>query len=180
MEIVAFILSILNFLLILIGWLFVKHHLPSYLMEKGKNLATKEDIELITHKVESIRTQYAADMERLKSSLTLTVQLLEKRRQVYEEIAQLMRVFLSGHPAEANEKDRFLSAYATAWLWASDGVVQSLNRFLELQSVHFKNPGSINQEDMKKAYATCVLEMRKSAGFPETGVDREEYKFVTF
>ncbi len=33
----------------LIG-LFVKNHLPSYMDEKGKNLATKEDIEEITER----------------------------------------------------------------------------------------------------------------------------------
>ena len=37
----------------LIG-LFVKNYLPSYMDEKGKNLATKEDIEEITRKTEEV------------------------------------------------------------------------------------------------------------------------------
>ena len=37
----------------LIG-LFVKNYLPSYMDEKGKNLATKEDVEEITRKTEEV------------------------------------------------------------------------------------------------------------------------------
>ena len=40
-------------------FLFIKSYIPSYLTEKGKNLATKEDIEIITEKVESVKTDYA-------------------------------------------------------------------------------------------------------------------------
>ena len=36
-------------LVFLLG-LFIKNFLPSYMEEKGKNLATKEDIEVITRK----------------------------------------------------------------------------------------------------------------------------------
>src|SRR3989338_5764791 len=47
-------------LLILVGLavliIVLKKALPSYLSEKGKNLATKEDIEKITRKVESVKT----------------------------------------------------------------------------------------------------------------------------
>jgi hypothetical protein len=35
-----------------------KHVLASYFDEKGKNLATKEDIAEITHKIEAVRLQY--------------------------------------------------------------------------------------------------------------------------
>ena len=40
----------------LIG-LFVKNYLPSYMDEKGKNLATKEDIEEITRKTEKVQQE---------------------------------------------------------------------------------------------------------------------------
>lgn len=42
---------------------------PGYLTEKGKNLATKEDIEVITDKIEGVRAQYTADLERHRSEL---------------------------------------------------------------------------------------------------------------
>lgn len=50
------------------GW-FLRSFFPSYLSEKGKNLATKEDIEEITEKVESVRTQHATSLEHLRLEL---------------------------------------------------------------------------------------------------------------
>ena len=48
----------LNFLIIVgivgLGF-FLKNYLPNYFLEKGKNLATKEDITEITEKIESVR-----------------------------------------------------------------------------------------------------------------------------
>lgn len=46
------------FLLIIIG-LLMRSYLPKYFQEKGKNLATKEDIGDITEKIEAVRAQYA-------------------------------------------------------------------------------------------------------------------------
>ena len=45
----------------LIG-LFVKNYLPSYMDEKGKNLATKEDIEEITRKTEEVQKEFVKDL----------------------------------------------------------------------------------------------------------------------
>ena len=44
-----------------IGWIIylVSKSLPAYLAEKGKNLATKEDIDHLTEKVERIRSQFS-------------------------------------------------------------------------------------------------------------------------
>lgn len=53
--------------LILIG--FLVRFFPSYLKYKGKNLATKEDIEEITRKIEGVRSEYVSQTERLKSEL---------------------------------------------------------------------------------------------------------------
>lgn len=58
----------------------VQRALPSYGSEKGKNLATKEDVAEITRRIEEVRAGYAAgletiraehvkDVERLKSAL---------------------------------------------------------------------------------------------------------------
>jgi len=44
--------------------------LRSYTSEKGKNLATKEDVSEITTKVESVRNEHIAQIERLKADLT--------------------------------------------------------------------------------------------------------------
>ena len=40
-------------------FLLIKFFLPGYLTEKGKNLATSEDVEEITQKIESIKADYS-------------------------------------------------------------------------------------------------------------------------
>ena len=47
----------------------IKNFLPSYFNEKGKNLATKEDIEIITEKVEKIKSEFVKDLEFIKTDL---------------------------------------------------------------------------------------------------------------
>lgn len=46
---------IINVVLIFLLGLFIKNYLPSYMNEKGKNLATKEDIQEITRKTEEVQ-----------------------------------------------------------------------------------------------------------------------------
>jgi hypothetical protein len=61
----------------------------AYLKKKGENLATKEDIEIITEKIEKIRSQYSEQLETVKASLQLSNQLklaaLDKRLQKHQE-----------------------------------------------------------------------------------------------
>jgi hypothetical protein len=49
----------------------VNNLLPSYFNEKGKNLATKDDIEKITQLVESVKYAFAKETEKLKANLSL-------------------------------------------------------------------------------------------------------------
>jgi hypothetical protein len=49
--------------------LLVKDFFPSYMRKKAENLATKEDIETITEKVESVRSEIAFNIEREKQFL---------------------------------------------------------------------------------------------------------------
>lgn len=57
MEIAILILQIVIVVGYACGLLFLKSYFPKYLEEKGKNLATKEDIEEITRKVESVKAE---------------------------------------------------------------------------------------------------------------------------
>ena len=54
---------------IFIGWMMAYYN--SYSKEKGKNVATKEDIAEITQKIESVKSEFTQQTERLKSQLTL-------------------------------------------------------------------------------------------------------------
>jgi len=55
---------------VVIGYL-LRDFFPSYSKEKGKNLATKEDIQDITEKIESVKADYAKSLEAVKSKLQL-------------------------------------------------------------------------------------------------------------
>jgi len=67
---VSFVAIIINLLLV-----FYALYLRSYFQEKGKNLATKQDIEEITRKVETIKTD-------LDLSKDLTLSFVNEQRQV--------------------------------------------------------------------------------------------------
>ncbi|WEZ86480.1 hypothetical protein P3R38_13205 [Pseudomonas sp. NyZ480] len=53
--------------------LFYKHFFPGYLKKKGENLATKEDISDITNKIESVKHEYASQLENAKADLSALV-----------------------------------------------------------------------------------------------------------
>lgn len=74
-----------------ICYFLVKHFLSSYLAEKGRNLATKEDIEEITGKVEAVRTQYVSLVEELKARHQLRLAAVDRRLQAHQEAFSLWR-----------------------------------------------------------------------------------------
>ena len=68
-----------------VAFLVLKFYLSSYLSEKGKNLATREDIEEITDKIEGVRTQYATLIEELKARHQLRLAAVDRRLQAHQE-----------------------------------------------------------------------------------------------
>lgn len=67
-------------------FLLLKSFLPSYLSEKGKNLATKEDVASITDKVESVKTDYAKVLEELRSNNQLKLAEIEREKNIKKEV----------------------------------------------------------------------------------------------
>ncbi len=67
-----------------------RKYLFSYSSEKGKNLATKEDIEEITRKIENIKSEYVAELERLKYDLSILSRkhniLLDEKIRVFKRL----------------------------------------------------------------------------------------------
>lgn len=59
--------------------------LSSYFRKKGENLATKEDIAAITHKVERVRLEYAESLEQLKQKGQLSLAAIDKRLETHQE-----------------------------------------------------------------------------------------------
>lgn len=66
--------------------LLLNKYLPAYFLEKGKNLATKEDIEPITSKIESIKTDYAKVIEDIRSNNQLKLAEIERERNIRKEV----------------------------------------------------------------------------------------------
>lgn len=63
MELAILIFQIILAVAVFLIGLFVKNYLPSYMNEKGKNLATKEDIEEITRKTEDVQKEFKEGFE---------------------------------------------------------------------------------------------------------------------
>jgi hypothetical protein len=126
------------------------------------------------------RAHHAAELERLKTILQQRADAegdaLTRRRDVYVEVARTMRVLLSSvSTATPTETAAFLSAYDAASVWAPDAVLDALHALFEL--VRVKNLATSSQAERQQAYARCILEMRRDAGYIET---KFEYQFVTF
>jgi len=69
-----------------IVFMLLKSFLPSYLSEKGKNLATKEDVASITDKVESVKTDYAKVLEEIRSNNQLKLAEIEREKNIKKEV----------------------------------------------------------------------------------------------
>ena len=67
-----------------------KKYLFSYSVEKGKNLATKEDVEEITNKIENIKLDYAQQLEAARAELSSQINThgfrYEKEYEVLNEL----------------------------------------------------------------------------------------------
>jgi hypothetical protein len=80
----------------LISMRFLKRYLSAYVDEKGKNLATKEDIGAITREVEAVRHDYSALLEQMKARNQLRMAALDTRLRVHQQaFANWRRLFTS-------------------------------------------------------------------------------------
>lgn len=110
---------------------------------------------------------------------TKKLEEMNKRRAVYENLTETLGIFISGRQATVEQKSKFLDTYSKCWLWASDDVVKEIGDFLDFQ-VSIAKGENVEQGDVKKKYASCLLAMRRDLGFPETYLKDEDYKFVRF
>lgn len=83
-----------------VAFLILRFYLPSYLSEKGKNLATKEDIGEITNKVEEVKNQYAMLVEQFKAKNQMRMAALDKRLQVHQDAFVLWRKLVANAHSE--------------------------------------------------------------------------------
>ena len=191
MEIVALVLSVVSTLGLGLTLLLGRTFLPAYLNEKGKNLASKDDLAHLTDLVEKVKASYVADLERLKAShstdlerikatLLSEAQVTERRRQMYDAICKSLRVFLSGSAPSKEDKDNFIHSYSLAYLWASDSVVEHLNKFVASQVIFATNNALLSQDQLREYYANLMDAMRKDVGYPDTKIRIKDHQFVSF
>lgn len=69
MEFIDYISKYSGVVLTFLGGIVVAQFLPTYAKKKAENLATKEDIEIITSKIESVRAEYQSHLDRQRSKL---------------------------------------------------------------------------------------------------------------
>jgi len=82
-------------------FLLIKYFLPGYLTQKGKNLATTEDIERITEKIEGVKSQYSIILEEVKAKNQLRMAGIDMRLKAHQEAFSLWRELIS----HAHDKD---------------------------------------------------------------------------
>jgi len=87
-------MSFIWFIIAYVLGLFTRNLLPSYFKEKGKNLATKEDISEITKKIEIVKIDYAKQLESAKAELAAQINThgfrYEKEYEVLNELSALL------------------------------------------------------------------------------------------
>lgn len=96
------ILALLTFISIGVVALVVRSLLPAYLGEKGKNLATKEDIAEITQRIEEVKTQHALVLEASTATHQLRLAAIDKRLQAHQEAFELWREMMTVAHQEAD------------------------------------------------------------------------------
>src|SRR6266568_1984885 len=65
--------------------LFIRNYLPTYAAEKGRNLATKEDIAKITDEVERVKHGYTEIKSQIDRKHQLRMAALDKRLEVHQQ-----------------------------------------------------------------------------------------------
>lgn len=79
MELILTILSVITLLGFTISPFFIKNFLSKYMDEKGKNLATKEDIGIITEKTEEVKILFQKEIAEYTTDLSFTNDYAFKR-----------------------------------------------------------------------------------------------------
>jgi hypothetical protein len=72
-----------------------RKYLESYVNEKAKNLATREDIEGITHQIEGVKIQYSRLLEEQRAHTQLRLAAVDRRLQAHQEAFSLWRKLLA-------------------------------------------------------------------------------------
>lgn len=99
----------------LILGLLAKHFFSGYFSEKGKLLATKEDIAEVTHKIEGVKALYVESQEARRFTNELRMASLDKRLQAHQDAFRRLRSLLLCAWGEQIESTRQVLACQAWW-----------------------------------------------------------------
>jgi hypothetical protein len=125
---------------------------------------------------------------------------LNRKRDVYTELATKMRVLLRANTMPAQQeldKCAFLAAYDKGYIWAAEAVIEAISDLiaaLETKAAidaQLKDPLTLAHEaegmltaesqrldaEARPLYRRCMVEMRKDSGFQES---KAEYRVISF
>ena len=142
----------------------------------------------LEHLRSELRRTTDTEIERLRHSQHAEMDVLIRRRKIYEQAIVSLRIFLTSAPILTEEdqkklledKKKFLAAFDLCYLWASDSVISSLEVLITLIQQNTESLGSIAQKRLREAYSNRIIELRKDAGFLETKIKPETYPVVSF
>ena len=142
-------------------WL-LRGFLKSYVDEKGKNLATREDIASITHEVERVRLGYNELLEQMKARHQLRLAALDKRLAVHQRAFVLWRQVYTAEPSDVEavvEKSRAWWNRNCLYLEPKvrqaflDAITQERRNRALLASSRDRMGMGLFPDDMEKAFA---------------------------
>lgn len=146
----------------IVGW-FVRQYFPAYYSEKGKNLATKEDIGAITDTVEKVRSEHQSAIEHLRADLSvaatqrtaLAAQSSEAGLKLFDatvRLLSLLRIDLGDIPPEGGAE---LVRYQQQVSRCFDRIFLQYHRL-----VLYRGDDALSQKSMQLAEA--AIELRKT------------------
>lgn len=140
---------ILDSIIILLGLYLIL--IKSYYSEKGKNLATKEDIKEITDKMESVKLDYLRRIEEYKKELNIKYELektlINSKVKAYQIATTLKETIIRRKSNFGIEKDQMQEIFEN---------VPELLIHLNSQ-VHLKNMFQEETKAMQESYNGIVL-----------------------
>jgi len=187
--IISNVFLVISFLIIVV---MLRKYIPSYLVEKARNLATKEDIRAITEEVEAVKAEHTRSLEEFKNTLARELEfskISHAKLQIHktEQFVKLMEYFnslLSDKKAQeqirTDEKkrrefgSRLTDLGIKLFFFASDTTVR---KFVDWRIYLLKKhqEGSADLFLVIRMYAEFVVELRRDLGYGHTTCDSDDF-----
>lgn len=157
-------------------FLLIKYFLPGYLSEKGKNLATKDDISEITDKIESVKAEYSKEIETFLHHNRLKLAAFDRRLETYQ---QAYTLWLKLRRSVHNKEKSFEMVIECQKWWENNCIYldsNSRNDFIDSIHAVALHPdltgGKATKDEVKENWEyinKCGESLLKGAGLPSIG-----------